>query len=463
VELVIVDDASDTPFQGVLTEEEMSFVDRIYMFNKNMGIAVAKNKCLELLNGCDHIFLLDDDTWPVCKNWWQPYVYSPEPHLMYIFKDFATPVKLNDTIVLTEFTTPHQQTNNPDIDHVAYSHARGVMLYFHNDCLQKVGGFDPIFGRWGFEHADLSDRIYEAGLTRYRYMDIKDSNKLFYCLDEHQQVTSTTWAEERQKWIARNKQIYLSRKGLEIYCPYQSDKDNMVITTFFTGVPDPQRAGEKWEYDYSKVEALVYSTEKNGCELTILHDGCIQDKCLWVHPFVNAIEVKSSITPYFQRWISIRDFLIERRGGLNKVFCVDATDVEMIRNPFGDMEYGKIYTGDENALTNCQWMVTHHKNPILRQFMYGNGGMPQQLLNAGLLGGEVNLIIDFLTELIDFYHFCQVEKHYKGTEDTGMTDMAAFNYIAYTKFDKRIIHGPQVNTEFKKYDRENTTAFFRHK
>jgi len=469
--LVIVDDASDTPFYEALTKGELIHVDKYYRFNKNVGIAAAKNKCLEMLEGCEHIFLFDDDVYPICDRWYEPYMYSPEPHLMYIFKDFATPVRLNDTIVLTEFTTSSKyfeckEAESPivdiTIDHVAYSHARGVMLYFHSDCLQKVGGFDPIFGRWGFEHADLSDRIYEAGLTRYRYMDVKDSDKLFYCLDEHQQVTSTTWAEERQKWIARNKEIYLSRKGIEIYCPYQSDKNNMVITTFFTGVPDPQRPNEKWEYKRELIQPLISSIEKHQQQLHILHDGCIIPVSFIGDPNVWTHKIKSSITPYFQRWISIRDYLIENKENLDKVFCVDATDVEMLKNPFPEMEYGKIYTGDEPTAVQCPWMLTHHKNKVLQDWMHQHGHK-LKLLNAGLLGGEVNLIIDFLTELIDFYHFCQIEKHYKGTEDTGMTDMAAFNYIAYTKFDKRIIHGPKVNTEFKKYDRENTTAFFRHK
>ena len=76
--LVVVDDASTTPVP-----------EADFRFHRNVGIAVAKNKCLELLDDCDHIFLFDDDCWPKCADWWKPYVESPEPHLMYVFRDFA--------------------------------------------------------------------------------------------------------------------------------------------------------------------------------------------------------------------------------------------------------------------------------------------------------------------------------------------------------------------------------------
>ena len=487
--LIIVDDGSAEPFYKSLHEEELNYIDYHHRFKENVGIAKAKNKCLEMLDDCEHIFLFDDDFYPIVDNWWEPYICSTEPHLMYIFKDFATPIKLNDTIVLTEFTTDYNEgieytdynegieyidagskcgpdkvlihQKSSQIHHVAYSHARGVMLYFHNECLQKVGGYDPIFGRWGFEHADLSDRIYNAGLTRYRYMDVKDSNKLFYCADEHQAVKSTTWDAERRKWIDRNQQIYLSRKGLQIYVPYIEDKDNLVITTFFTGIPDPQRPGEKWEYKRETIQPLISSIEKHQQQLHILHDGCIAPAEFIGNPNVYTHIVTSHITPYFQRWISIRDFLIDNRDWINKVFCVDATDVEMLKNPFSEMEYGKIYTGDEPAKVNCPWMVNHHPNPTLQQWMKGQA-VNLQLLNAGLLGGEVNLIIEFLTHLIDFYHQCQVEKHYRRIPDTGMTDMAAFNYIARTKFGNRISHGKHVNTTFKANER-NETSWWKHK
>src|SRR5690606_19722248 len=48
--LFVVDDASETPVEGA-----------DYRFEKNVGIARAKNKCLELLMsaGVEHLYLMD--------------------------------------------------------------------------------------------------------------------------------------------------------------------------------------------------------------------------------------------------------------------------------------------------------------------------------------------------------------------------------------------------------------------
>lgn len=69
-----------------------------YRFEENVGIARHKNKCLELLAdaGCEHLFLFDDDAYPLVEDWWRPYVDSPEPHLMRIFLDLAGPRKMRD-------------------------------------------------------------------------------------------------------------------------------------------------------------------------------------------------------------------------------------------------------------------------------------------------------------------------------------------------------------------------------
>src|SRR5690606_11244947 len=48
--LVVVDDASEKPVP-----------EADFRFPRNVGIARAKNKCLKMLQDCEHLFLLDDD------------------------------------------------------------------------------------------------------------------------------------------------------------------------------------------------------------------------------------------------------------------------------------------------------------------------------------------------------------------------------------------------------------------
>lgn len=197
--IVVVDDGSD-----ILLPEAT------FRFEENKGIAAAKNACLALLDDCDHVFLYDSDTYPITKGWEKPYIESPEPHLMYIFQDFPFGHKLHDTCILYQ-----------DSKITAYSHPRGCILYYKKICLEKAGGMNTSFGRWGYEHVELSDRIHNLGLTTFRYADITGSDKLFCSGDEQRIVTSTVNGIERRKWIARNKAIYESLQGSTEYIPYK--------------------------------------------------------------------------------------------------------------------------------------------------------------------------------------------------------------------------------------------------
>src|SRR5690606_27633003 len=127
------------------------------------GIAMAKNRCItELMDlGCQHLFLADDDCWPTADNWWRPYVESPEPHLMFQWPKGRVKVIR-------------------DLDgHQAYSFPRGVMLYAERRAIDTVGGMDTGYGAHGGEHVDWSQRIHDAKLTTFPFMDVKGSHQLW--------------------------------------------------------------------------------------------------------------------------------------------------------------------------------------------------------------------------------------------------------------------------------------------
>lgn len=197
--LVVVDDASSQPAAGAT-----------YRFERNVGIAAAKNKCLELLDDCEHIFLFDDDTRPKAAGWWLPYVGSPLPHLMYVFVDYACGPRVNDTVEVYR-----------DAAHVAYSHPRGCMLYLHRSCLERVGGMDWAYGAWGYEHADLSDRICEAGLTPHAYTDVAGSHLLIHSEDEYRETSSSVPGHVRSVCIPPNKARYNASRGVPTYIDYR--------------------------------------------------------------------------------------------------------------------------------------------------------------------------------------------------------------------------------------------------
>ena len=88
--------------------------------DESLGIVASKNASLAALMaaGCEHLFLWDDDTWPIADNWHLPYIESPEPHLAYQFLDLAGRNKLNDLSVLYR-----------DDQHVAYTGQRLSLIH----------------------------------------------------------------------------------------------------------------------------------------------------------------------------------------------------------------------------------------------------------------------------------------------------------------------------------------------
>lgn len=194
--LVVVDDASETP------------VKSDFRFETRAGIARAKNKCLELLmadSDIQHIWLFDDDCYPKVKDWYLPYEQSKEPHLMYIFTAYG-----GQTRVVNELYR--------DEDIVSYNHVRGCMLYFERRCIEKVGGFNPIYGHGYYEHRNLTERIHRAGLTSHLIMDVPNSGRLIHSMDEAQETQSTFTAKEHSILLRKNRRLH--RMNITEYVKY---------------------------------------------------------------------------------------------------------------------------------------------------------------------------------------------------------------------------------------------------
>lgn len=190
--VVIVDDASDIPFPGV-----------DYRFEQNAGIAKVKNKCFELLEGCEHIFLFDDDVFPIYEDWHLPYVNSGINHLSFTFKRPEL------------FTFIGKQ-----YPYTCYELPCGLMLYYTKKCLEAVGGFDEEYKGYGFEHVDLSKRIFNAGLTQAPFIDYANSLNLFYSFDYLKSIQPSS--RNRGLTIPANRIRYESLGDSQEFKPYKS-------------------------------------------------------------------------------------------------------------------------------------------------------------------------------------------------------------------------------------------------
>lgn len=167
-----------------------------FRFDENVGVSVAKNKCLSILDDCDYLFLFDNDTYPTQKGWHLPYIESGLNHACFTFDRKIIDVKPN----YIEFEKPN-----------------GCMLFFTRKAIQTVGGWDTDFKGFGYEHVNLSDRIFNAGLTPARYIDVHNSSMYFKLAD----VPSTFSQEERIRTIPINQKLYKERYLSKEFKPYK--------------------------------------------------------------------------------------------------------------------------------------------------------------------------------------------------------------------------------------------------
>lgn len=127
------------------------------------GVAFRKNECLRALKDCDHVFLFDDDCYPVKEGWETLFIKSGMHHLLFLHKNHKRMLSIKG------------------VEH--YSDCGGVFMYLTKQAIDLVGAFNEGYTLWGFEHADYSQRVYYAGITPSPYLHIKNSDKYLYSED----------------------------------------------------------------------------------------------------------------------------------------------------------------------------------------------------------------------------------------------------------------------------------------
>lgn len=423
--LVVIDDGSDIPVK-----------EADFRFEKAQGIAAAKNKSLELMGDADYYFCFDDDVSPKVKNWHIPYIESGLNHLCFTFDHFSSGNLNGRRKIKTEkgISIWHEPC--------------GLMLFFTRKCLDTVGGMDESYGAWGYEHLNLSRRIYNNGLTPHPYMDIENSLDIFNSDDYNQTVTRSVDPSVRNRLAIVNQRKYRQEMASKAYIPFKK-ATGIILTSYFTGVIDPQR-GQKWEANIYDVKALSASCKENNCKITVIND-CLDTNNLQYQGIRSYKRDMVKDNPYFERWFAYRDYL--KSNPEDNVWLTDCNDVEVLKNPFQIIQPGKIYCGWEKDVIGCQWMQNHHKSNFSQNFIKSNIKTP--LLNAGVIGGRYDIVMEFLDRLCDMYQILP-------EKEADKTDMTLFNWVLYSHFLGRVETGLKITTEFKSF-KANNISLFKHK
>lgn len=414
IPVVVVDDGSGTP---VTVPDGVTLIRH----DTPRGIPAAKNRCIAELwkLGAQHLFLFDDDTRPQAAGWWRPYVESPEPHLQHSWAAFANGKPVEKMTVLYSDSWLR-----------AYGWSMGCMLYLTREVIARVGGMRHDFAPAMHEHIEYSRRIHQAGLTTWPFQDVPDSDTVIYAADRLQKVQSSIPIGNRRAQLARNDELLARFDGDTSYVPFGTD--NVVLTCLFTGQPDPQR-GTHLKPDPALADGLLAT-----CPAIVLCDfDCDRP---------NFARVDTGLNPYIQRWVSYRQWLIDHPE-IRMVWCVDATDVQQLADPFPMMRPGVLYTGWENQIVGCDWMRNHHHASAA--WIADNAD--RTLLNAGVVGADRATMLTFIGRLLSAWSADPAD---------AAGDMGYFNRAAYSM--PNVVTGPRITTIFKTHQ-PTEWSLWRHK
>ena len=152
IKVVVVDDNSTEPDLNRRWAEQ---VGEYYYSEKRLGIAKAKNECIKRLD-TDHIILLDDDCFPIRKEWWKPWENAGEHHMIYALSPLMSAKVIKK-------------------DTIWWNGTLGCCLYFSRHAIDTLGGFDPRFKIAGFEHIELTERAKRSGLIEHPYISPRET------------------------------------------------------------------------------------------------------------------------------------------------------------------------------------------------------------------------------------------------------------------------------------------------
>ena len=143
--------ADDGSLDG--TREMLKSRNVPHLAGANRGIAWNKNRVLFYLHRlmkCDVIIVLEDDTFPIEKGWETPWVHAVKRygHINLAPSHWAVDYAGGDGTP----TNPFQSTL-----------VTGQCVGFSSAALDQVGYMDPRFRRYGFEHAEHTERLIRCG------------------------------------------------------------------------------------------------------------------------------------------------------------------------------------------------------------------------------------------------------------------------------------------------------------
>lgn len=169
--------------------------------SKNLGVGRSKNKALKYLldQGCEHIFLIEDDIIATGKSHpFQTYIehalHTGLQHLMFGYHGPANKGGVSKGSPQPRLVVEYDNTHKIALN----LHCVGAFCYYSRRCLEEVGLMDTEYNN-AFEHVDHSYMIAKAGMipNYWWWPDVANSYEF---LDEIECSEASSSIRPRSDW-----------------------------------------------------------------------------------------------------------------------------------------------------------------------------------------------------------------------------------------------------------------------
>lgn len=236
----------------------------------------------------------------------------------------------------------------------------------------------------------------------------------------------------------------------------------VIIAEYIVGKADAQRGDIIKNVDdiLPQTELLVNSTKAFQVPVYVLTNEFLEYQ-------TSELIIQQQLVPsafknlplYYMRWMMAYQFLFAHPEIEEAVF-VDLGDVEMLHNPFGNLDENRLYFSDEEALLTNVIVSQGVKPKYATDFFNNNKHL--QLLDPGVIAGKRSILIEYLGLVTNTIAKTAINMQ-RGLEEGLQTfEMAIMNYVAYRYFPNRLRHGRQVSTVIFQ-NKTNEYSWFKHK
>ncbi len=221
-------------------------------------------------------------------------------------------------------------------------------------------------------------------------------------------------------------------RSVEIH-PSDIDLEEVIFTCYFVHYRDPINNIVRRQADIEYIAPWYRSMERLGLTGVIIHDGLDADFIARYQ--TDRIRFRKFTGGHYsifeERWMAYYMFLSQTR--IARAFFTDINDVYITRSPFHLIDAApRLFVGRDNAnrIKDSGWILaeladyeaeTDFRAPRLYHY--------QPMYNAGVVGGTREVMLFFMSRIIDYTIRAQSDKH---------KDMTLLNLCIYDHFSPPI-------------------------